>query len=65
MLFHVVLVSHNLRYVETPLLIGAGNLDHLESEIGSQKNQWQYSPKSSNQESCELEHGVLWVDDNL
>lgn len=34
-------------------------------KLVAKKNQWQYSPKSSNQESCELEHGVLWVDDNL
>lgn len=34
---HVVLVFHILRCVETPFL-GAGNLDHLEGEIGHQKN---------------------------
>ena len=34
---HVVLVFHILRCVETPFLIGAGNLDHLEGEIGHQK----------------------------
>lgn len=33
---HVVLVFHILRCVETPFL-GAGNLDHLEGEIGHQK----------------------------
>lgn len=37
MLLRVALVFRILRCVETPFRIGAGNLDHLEGEIGHQK----------------------------
>lgn len=46
MLFYVVLVSHGLRYVGTPLLIGAGNFDHFQNEVGSQKTK--YDPPTRN-----------------
>lgn len=61
MIVHVVLVFHDCRYVETPLLIGAGDLDYLESELDSKKPQ----QHDSTPPNLELVPGIPWVDDNL
>lgn len=67
-LVYVVLVFCGFRYVEIPLLIGAGNLAHSESELDSllpPKNNDTTSCNPPNEESCELVCRILWVDDSL